>query len=145
MTKEQILARIDVLLNQAAGRGPEELLNGALTLMIAVYGKESQQVNTLLKRTADVASQGGQPSGVASVRDCSISSELSEPCAPCSVGHHRPVQRLRRPGLRGGIATEALQLDRLWPEADGYWRMVPVLAANLETKEPVNGRYNWGQ
>lgn len=52
MTKEQILARIDELLqlDQQGNPEPEELLNGALTLMIAAYGERSHQVKTLLDR-----------------------------------------------------------------------------------------------
>jgi len=60
MTKDQIVARIDGLLEQCRQPAdsrpqPEQLVNGALTLMISVYGESSQQVKTLLKRRDDVA------------------------------------------------------------------------------------------
>jgi hypothetical protein len=54
VTKEQILARIDAVIASAAQRQPEDLLNAALTIMIAVYGDGSRQVKTLLNRWSEI-------------------------------------------------------------------------------------------
>ena len=64
MTKEQVLARIDRLLLQCGQAPdsrpePEMLLSGALTLMIAVYGPKSQQVDVLLKRRDEISKAPG--------------------------------------------------------------------------------------
>jgi hypothetical protein len=60
MTKEQILARIDELVAltrepRETRAEPEHVLNGALTLMTALYGGNSPQVGALLKRRDEVA------------------------------------------------------------------------------------------
>src|SRR6266849_4830035 len=60
MTKEQILERSERLRALCVGQvdqraDAQHVLTGALTLMIAVYGEDSQQVKSLLKRRDEIA------------------------------------------------------------------------------------------
>jgi len=55
VTKVEVLARIDQLLVFCSSVAePEMLLNGALTLMTALYGPKSEQADVLLKRRDDL-------------------------------------------------------------------------------------------
>jgi len=61
MTKEQMLKRIEEIVSRCDGHyasriEPEHALNGALTLMIDAYGRDSHHVATLLKRRGELAS-----------------------------------------------------------------------------------------
>jgi hypothetical protein len=62
MTKEQILARVGALVGYCVGHvdgraDPQHVLSGALTLMAAVYGQDSQQVRALLKRRDEISGE----------------------------------------------------------------------------------------
>ncbi len=61
MTKEQMLKRIEEIVSRCDGHyasriEPEHALNGALTLMIDAYGRDSHHVATRLKRRGELAS-----------------------------------------------------------------------------------------
>src|SRR6266568_7700522 len=56
MTKDQILARIDqIVVSCEKSADPERLVNGALTVMSAVYGPGSHQVQSLLARRTELS------------------------------------------------------------------------------------------
>jgi hypothetical protein len=132
MTKDQILARIDAVLLQAspshqAGYPTEQMVNGALTIMLSLYGEGSAQVQSLLKRRDDPVIQKWAPGPRKAVLCEAVTGVLQNARQEIQGGLLTSLERR----IASDVLSDLVQLSReaLKDTGDGAKNVAAVLAA----------------
>ena len=132
MTKEQILARAEELCGLRVGNvqqraEAQHVLSGALTLMIAVYGDNSQQVKALLKRRDEIADDKGTPYVKKVWLTDALHGALSNLKEEVGAGLLSSVERR----VASDVLSDLIKLAReaLAEQTDGAKNVAAVLAA----------------
>lgn len=132
MTKDQMVKRIQQLLSQcnlpiATRPEPEQVFNGALTVMIEAYGSDSHQVRSLLKRRDYLAESGSGPAYRKSEMVLAVKGSLENLHQEVEAGLLTSLERQ----VTSDVLSDLIKLARiaLNESADGPKNVAAVLTA----------------